>query len=85
MEGIEYKFEELEPVGYPGVVVEGWAQVEFDEYDDDFAIEAIFIGNKKNKRQVFYSEDFGKALFNTLYGPNWRGYIWDALKKYNEE
>lgn len=86
MDGITYKFEELEPVGFPGVIVQGWAQVEYDTFDDDFSIEAIFIGDSNGeKKQVLYSDPFGQAMFNTLYGPHWRDYIWDALKKYNED
>lgn len=77
---MHFEFEELTPIGYPGVLVTGWAQIETER--GDWYVDDLFIGDYESTTDwaaLSKSDPLTVAIKRTLTAGKWAQLINDDL------
>jgi len=77
---MHFDFEELTPVGYPGVLVTGWAEIETER--GDWYVDELYIGDYDSATDwsvLLASDPFTVAIKKTLLDGAWASSINEKL------
>ena len=77
---MNFDFEDLTPVGYPGVSVTGWAEISVGR--GDWYIHKVFIGDYDSKTDwavLVFPDPLTTAVLLTLSGGVWEQHISNQL------
>ena len=77
---MHFEFEELTPIGYPGVLVTGWAQIETER--GDWYVDELFIGDYDSTTDwavLSKSDPLAVAITKTLSEEKWARRVNEGL------
>lgn len=77
---MHFEFEELTPIGYPGVLITGWAQIETER--GNWYVDELYIGDYDSTTDwavLSKSDPLTVAIKRTLAAGKWAQLINDEL------
>jgi hypothetical protein len=78
---MHFDFEELTPVGYPGVLVTGWAEIEM-ERRAEWYVDAVYVGDCDSATDwalLPKTDPLAVAITKTLLSGAWASHINEQL------